>query len=139
MKDRIKQMPIFVKAIEINELIQGLDVLLAENEDELLQSQREFLIENALIIPAKISSAESVALYDLKMENAAIIRKAAREIFVSVGSLKYLGLNDLDYIDLIREKVEEFKILFREWVKGFDPENYIFDDWGLFNPPGADA
>jgi len=32
--------------------------------------------------------------------------------------------------------VDELRILFAEWVKTFDPWDYIIDRWGLFNPPG---
>jgi hypothetical protein len=33
--------------------------------------------------------------------------------------------------------MEEFRILFAEWVATFDNENYSIDRWGLFNPPGV--
>lgn len=137
MKNKIREMPIYIKAFEIFKLIHSFDSVLAEIDDDLIQSQRSFLIENGSLIPAKIAGAEGSDLYDIRMENAAIIRKAAREIFVTVGSFRYLGLKEEDYTNLIREKIDEFKILFREWVEGFDPSNYIYDDWGLFNPPGA--
>ena len=41
-----------------------------------------------------------------------------------------------EYLDLLRNEVEEFRVLFAEWVKTFDQWNYIIDRWGLFNPPG---
>jgi hypothetical protein len=28
-------------------------------------------------------------------------------------------------------------LLFIDWVNGFDTNNHIWDEWGLFNPPGA--
>ena len=50
-----------------------------------------------------------------------------------------------EYIIIIRmtsnsrwDEIDEFKVLFREWVKSFDVWNYIVDDWGLFNPPGIE-
>ncbi len=47
------------------------------------------------------------------------------------------GFKDTEYLDLLRKEVEEFRILFAEWVKTFDPWDYIIDRWGLFNPPGV--
>ena len=44
---------------------------------------------------------------------------------------------DLEYVNLIRNEIEAFRLLFIEWVAGFDTNNYIWDDWGLFNPLGA--
>lgn len=119
-------------------LVNGFVEVLNETDNELIKFQIGFLLENSMVIPAKISVAEGADIYDLRMENAAIIRKAAREIYVTVGSFEFLGLEDTDYIHLIRKEIEEFKVLFRGWVKSFDVWNYIIDDWGLFNPPGIE-
>jgi hypothetical protein len=37
---------------------------------------------------------------------------------------------------MVREQIAAFRLLFVEWVAGFNPWHYITDDWGLFNPPG---
>ena len=91
-----------------------------------------------MIIPAKIAGASSEdMLFDIRMENAAIIRKAARELITDVRNIQIHGFKDVEYLDLLREEVESFRILFAEWVKTFDCWNYIIDRWGLFNPPGV--
>lgn len=133
-----RELPIFKKAEQIMHLVNSFVEVLKETDNELIKFQIEFLLENSMIIPAKISGAEGGDIYDLRMENAAIIRKAAREIYVTVGSFEFLGLEDTDYIHLIRKEIEEFKVLFRDWVKSFDVWNYVIDDWGLFNPPGIE-
>ncbi|MHB1105830.1 MAG: hypothetical protein ACYCZ2_05650 [Lutibacter sp.] len=144
--DRLKKMPLFIKAQEIMEIslkisenvlkhdIENLD----ETEGKLLESYAQYIRENATIIPAKISGAEAVEIYDLKMENAAIIRKAARELSTYCTGLAMCGYKNTDYLQLLRNEVEEFRVLFAEWVKTFDQWNYIIDRWGLFNPPGID-
>lgn len=74
------------------------------------------------------------------MENATIIRKAARELYVQAGSLRFEeDILDKDYILLLRKEIDEFRLLFIDWVAGFDMWNYIKEDWGLFNPPGVNA
>ncbi len=133
-----RELPIFKKAEQIMHLVNAFVEIVNESDNDLIKFQTEFLLENSMMIPAKISGAEGADIYDLRMENAAIIRKAAREIYVTVGSFEFLGLEDTDYIHLIRKEIDEFKILFRNWVKAFDPWNYILDDWGLFNPPGIE-
>lgn len=93
-----------------------------------------------MIIPAKIAGAQAVELYDLKIENATIIRKAARELSVYAGSLRFEKDNiEKDYIQLLSKEIDEFRLLFIGWVAGFDEWNYIKDDWELFNPPGVNA
>lgn len=131
-------MPIMQKAEEIYQLVKGLATLIPEDEDDILGAERRFMREDAMIIPAKIMGAEAADIYDLRMENAAIIRKAAREIYVRAGSLDMYGFDQTEYADLIRKEIDNFKILFREWVKSFDIWNYVVDDWGLFNPPGIE-
>ncbi|HZL08348.1 MAG TPA: hypothetical protein VFC65_00005 [Prolixibacteraceae bacterium] len=33
--------------------------------------------------------------------------------------------------------IEEYRLLFIDWVAAFDKWDYIIDRWGLFNPPGV--
>ena len=98
------------------------------------------MMEDAMMIAAKISGAEAVDLYDIKMENATIIRKCARELYVRAGSLRFEeDIKDKEYIELLRNEIEEFRLLFIDWVASFDQWNYIIDRWELFNPPGVSA
>jgi hypothetical protein len=90
------------------------------------------MMEDAMMIAAKISGAEAVDLYDIKMENATIIRKCARELFEE-------DIKDKEYIELLPNEIEEFRLLFIDWVASFDQWNYIIDRWELFNPPGVSA
>ena len=138
--DETHKMPIFQKAEQILRLTEGLVQIVPDENEFLQETTVRFMLENAMIIPAKIAGAEGGDLYDLRMENAAIIRKAARELYVMAGSLRYEeGITDNDYIDLLRNTIDEFRFLFIDWVASFDVWNYIKDSWGLFNPPGVNA
>jgi hypothetical protein len=138
--DELEQFPLYQKAEQIFKITQGLVEVVPADNDFLQETTVRFMMENAMIIPAKIAGAQAVGLYDLKMENATIIRKAARELYVQAGSLRHEeGILNKDYIDLLRDEIEEFRLLFIDWVANFDEWNYIKDDWGLFNPPGVSA
>jgi hypothetical protein len=128
-------LPIYKKAEEIYKTLQIITDLFPEDND-YLQHLKSNLLGDIMIIQAKISGAEAVKLYDIKMENAAIIRKAAREIMVSGNHLELLGFSDAKYYKIIRNLIEDFRLLFIDWVAGFNPKHYIVDEWGLFNPPG---
>lgn len=131
------QSSLMQKAMELVQLTIALEKLILD-DNEYLQTTSRFMLENAFLIPAKIAGAEGVDLYDLKMENAAIIRKAARELSVQAGSFRFeKNINANDYILLVRNAIDDFRLLFIEWVKTFDINNYIPDAWGLFNPPGV--
>ena len=133
-----EHLPIYVKAEVILKLTDGLLHIIPE-DDDYLQAIKGFMIEDAMVICAKIVGAEVVDLYDLKMENATIIRKAARDVYVHAGALRYQGVKDVEYIELLRKEIDEFRLLFIDWVASFDTWSYIIDRWGLFNPPGVTA
>jgi hypothetical protein len=137
--DKTHQLPIYQKAEQIFRLTEGLIQIIPKEDEFLQETTVRFMMEDAMIILAKIAGAEAGDLYDLRMENAAIIRKAARELYVQAGSLRYHGVDNEEYIDLLRKEIDEFRLLFIDWVASFDVWNYIKDDWGLFNPPGVNA
>lgn len=70
------------------------------------------------------------------MENAAFIRKAARDLMVAYHSLEMYGFEEVEYYHLIRNQLEEFRLLFIDWKESFNPKHFITDEWGIFNPPG---
>jgi len=137
--------PIYKKAMLIWDLAYHIAELASktnnnsnsEFEKDLLKEYTGYIVEDASKIAPKIAGAWGSQLYDLKMENAAIIRKAARELSVHMTALEMHGFKEIDYCDLLRKEIEEFRILFAEWVKTFDPWDYIIDRWGLFNPPSV--
>jgi hypothetical protein len=138
--DELEQMPLYQKAEQILKITMGLVEIVPKENEFLQETMVRFMMENAFLIPAKIAGASGAGLYDLKMENAAIIRKAARELYVQAGSLRFEEcIKDKDYIELLRNTIEEFRLLFIDWVAGFDIWDYIKDSWGLFNPPGVNA
>lgn len=130
-----RETPIYKKSEEIYRTIKTITDLIPE-DNEPLQFTKGHILENIYVIQAKLSSAEVVQLWDLKMENAAIIRKNARELMVLYHSLKMHGFEEAEYYKIVRKQLEEFRLLFREWVANFNPKHFIVDDWGLFNPPG---
>ena len=149
--DLYKQLPIYLKAEEIHELIErmlfgfGSEELKQDNSikgidlemiSEFFNYSKSLMLANSLMIPAKIADAESGNIYDLRMENATIIRKAAKELIIDAQDLQNNGFKDIEYLDLLRLEIERFRVLFVQWVAHFDTLNYILDRWGLFNPPG---
>ena len=141
-----EKLPVFQKAREIMDLVGSIidsvektDIAFNDPiEAEMIKDNLKYMGINASIIPAKIAGVSSEdMLYDIRMENAAIIRKAARELITDARGLEMHGYPDTEYLDILRNEVEEFRILFAEWVKTFDCWNYIIDRWGLFNPPGV--
>ncbi|CAD5258029.1 MULTISPECIES: hypothetical protein [unclassified Imperialibacter] len=130
-----RTLPIFKKGQEILETVRLIGNLIPE-DDEMLQDIEGHMLSDAALLTVKVAGAEAGDLYDIRMEAAAIIRKAARDLMVQNHSLDMHGFKEVRYYQLVRDLIEEYRLLFIDWVAGFDTNNYIVDQWGLFNPPG---
>lgn len=132
----LEDLPIFRKGREIYDLVRQIADLIPDDQEELAFT-KQIMLEDASLLMVKVAGAEGGRLYDLRMECAAIIRKAARELMVQNHSLKAFGFEYVDYFEMVRNLIEEYRLLFIEWVASFDQWNYVIDRWGLFNPPGV--
>lgn len=134
---RIEKLPIYKKGREIGDLVRQITDLIPNEDDSHLASIKQFMLEDAYMLCAKIANAEGGDLYDIRMENAAVIRKSANSLMIQYHSLKMFGFEHVEYYKMVRELIEEFRLLFIDWVASFDKWNYRIDRWGLFNPPGV--
>lgn len=130
-----EKLPIYLKGKEIFDMVNKITALIPEN-NEYLNEVKACMLNDAAMLTVKVAGAEAAGLYDLKMENAAIIRKAARDLMVQQHSLDMFGFEYVEYYQIVRDLIEEYRLLFIDWVAGFDKWDYIIDRWGLFNPPG---
>jgi len=131
-----EKLPIYRKGKEIFEMVMKITDLIPENNEYLMEI-KACMLNDAALLTVKIAGAEAAGLYDIRMENAAIIRKAARDLIVQQHSLDMFGFEYVEYYQIIRDLIEEYRLLFIEWVAGFDKWDYLIDRWGLFNPPGV--
>jgi hypothetical protein len=134
-----EELPLYKKAEEIYEVVNQIADLIPEEKDTPLSHIKGQMLSDSMMILAKIAGAEGGDIYDIRMENAAIIRKAARDLMLTNHSLEMFGFEEVEYFDIVRDLIDEFRLLFIDWVAGFDRWNYIIDRWGLFNPPGIGA
>jgi hypothetical protein len=127
---------IFQKGQEINDVVREICDLIPE-ENERLQHIKMQMLSDAAMLMVKVAGAEGGDLYDIRMESAAFIRRAAHDLMIQNHSLKAFGFEHVEYYSIVRRLIEEYRLLFIEWVEGFDKWNYVIDRWGLFNPPGV--
>ena len=133
----IEKLLIYQKALNIGKLVESLMLALPE-EDVFLVQSKSSMMEDAILIPAKIAGAEAGDLYSIRMQNAAVVRYHALHLYAQMGSLRFHSkFKDLEYVTLIRQELDEFRTLFVEWIATFDQTNYIWDEWEMFNPPNA--
>ena len=125
-----RSLPIYKKGEEIYDLVEKIADLIDSYDNPILKETKGFMLLDASRLTIKVAGAEGGDLYDIRMEAAAIIRKAARDLILHVHTLNTFGFKETHFYDLVREAVEEYRILFIEWVASFDKWNYTIDRWG---------
>jgi hypothetical protein len=131
-----KELPIYKKGEEVFEVVDQIYQLIPD-DNEMLKHLKGTMYEDAMMLTVKVAGATAGQLYDLKMEAAALIRKAACDLMVQNHSLEMFGFEHVEYFQIVRDLLEEYRLLFIDWVSKFDPWDYVIDRWGLFNPPGV--
>lgn len=127
--DKHRKLPIFKKSEEIFELANIIGESLKDNEMKEHLKGEIFL--QAALIQVKISGAEGAGLYSLRMQNAVLIRLAAMDLMNAVAFAEMVNINEADYVQLMRDKIEEFRLLFVDWIRGFDKSYDIPDNWAI--------
>ncbi|MGN6638594.1 MAG: hypothetical protein ACTHJ8_06755 [Mucilaginibacter sp.] len=127
--DRYRKLPVFKKADEILELAEVIaEVLKEDDKKERLAAE---IVSNAMLIQVKIAGAEGGNLYSLRMQNAVLIKIAVQDMFNAIVFSSMVKINEEDYVELMREKIEEFRLVFVDWIRGFDKSNDIPDNWAI--------
>jgi hypothetical protein len=129
-RKRMEALPIFQKAEEIRDLVRRIIDSVDDSEFKMIYSN--IMLEDSIVIPAKIAGAEAINDYIIKMENATIIKIHARSLQTQAASLILMEILPEDYLRLLRKEIEAFRLLFREWIKTFDSAHKEGDGWGLF-------
>jgi hypothetical protein len=130
---KLESLPVYQKAMEIYDLTKRITDTLDKEEEA--NPYKEMMLEDAMIVPAKIAGAEAMDDYILKMENAVVIKIHARSLLAQTSALRYLAALDEEYIQLLRNEIEEFRSLFKKWVLTFESNTTKEGDgWGIFVP-----
>ena len=129
MRDRIYSHPLMKKGHELVSLTHAIVGSLDEARRELYGGM---MMQDATLICSKFANAEGISDYVLKMENATIMKVHARHLHSMTYQLAMEETHAEEHLNLLRELIGEFKVLFIEWVKSFDPSDRYDDGWGLF-------
>ena len=127
---------LFKKSVDILNLTQSLCDVLPESDEA--ETTKRLMLENAMVIATKIKGAISIdEIYSIVMENAVIIKINVVQLkaqLIVCNALHGIGEN---YLDVLRQEISAFKKIFIKWVKCFDKENDMPDEWHLFNDPST--
>lgn len=130
-RTRIAAMPIMQKARQIGRLVSYICETLPG--EDLAHHYREIMQSDAGIIAGKVAATEGCSVYSVKMENAVLIKIAAKNLKSQMSGLRLLGYSDPRYIRMMCDEIEEFRILFVDWIANFDRRCDLSDGWGIFH------
>ncbi|MBK6938326.1 MAG: hypothetical protein IPH18_16805 [Chitinophagaceae bacterium] len=98
--------------------------------EEYWEDHKAMLLGDAYQVAVKIKSSET-GLFMIRMENACIIRKNAQFVKSSMLTMIAEGAIEKAHGMVIRDEIDKFRILFRQWVSTFERDEFE-DEWGLF-------
>jgi hypothetical protein len=127
--EKWEKIPVYKKAQELFDLAEVIADSL--KEDEMKEHLVVQMLSNAALVQAKIAGAEGGGLYSLRMQNAVLIKLAVQDMFNAVSFASMVEINEEDYVDLMRDKVDEFRLVFNEWIRGFDKTYGIPGNWAI--------
>lgn len=123
------------KARELLHLIMSLEASFEIGENERAHPVH-LMMENISVASVKLSGAKVLDdVYHALMENAVLVKVNMKELKVQLFAARELYRGDKEYLDVIKEEVEAFRLLFIQWVATFDKTKDYPDDWHLFNNP----
>ncbi len=132
MQKNKRHQPIYLKAVDIFRTVEALAASLKGDDKEMYM---DTIRESAMMLAPKIAGVIGGDSWVLSMQNASIIRYHAQYLHTSTSGLKVFTKADKDYIKVLRDDMEEFRELFKEWVSTFakmEKEEWDEDEWGLF-------
>ncbi len=126
---KIYKHPLMIKAKEIIALTRALVGSLDEARRELYGN---IMMEDAQVMSAKFAGAEPLSDYVSKMEKAVVMKVHAKSLHSMTYQLAMEETHAEEHLELLRAAIEEYRKLFVEWIKGFDPDERLDDGWGIF-------
>lgn len=126
---KICQLPIYQKAINIEEITEALVSSFDKNDKGQDKKICLEMISKSKDITQKIYAAEGGDKYSLRIKYALQIKCAAKELQSMLMMCAMLNLTHKDYIQFLTEEIDAFRGLFLEWVSSFDKTNDVYDEW----------
>jgi hypothetical protein len=130
-EDRKKQadsFPVMIKAKEVLALAETVAALWDDDpptSSSLLKFGAQGIID-------KIYEAEEEDYYSYRIEKAIEAKNAVRELQDHVMWIMHSPHPESkEYLDLFEPALEEFRVEFIEWIRGFNRFHDVEDDWQL--------
>jgi hypothetical protein len=127
--EKIFNHPLMKKAKDILALTRALVGSLDEARRELYGS---IMLQDAMLISSKFAAAESTNDYVSKMEKGVFIKVHAKNLNGMTYQLALEETHAEEHLELLRAAIEEYRVLFQNWLSQLDSTEKTDDGWGIF-------
>jgi hypothetical protein len=134
--EKHKKLPIYKKSLILRRLTKAVVGMIEEEDDEM--NLKQLMLENAYMISSKIAGAEAGELYTYRLENALSIKRYASELETEAELCEAKKIGNQDFIQPLKEELEEFRKMFIDWVEDFDRSKDVEDHWALWQDYGGE-
>lgn len=121
----LRTVPVYRKSLALCEMSREIASYVSFNKDLLKlyksNSLRDIiadsLLTDAILIPQKIALAEATTSYTERLRNTSFISIMIRNITSYCNGLEHDGVNEKEYLNLLRNEVAIFRSTFKKWRK----------------------
>lgn len=132
--------PVYRKAVSLLKISETISDNLDEEAKRL--SLHDHLHQAARMLFSKLMSISVENYFSDKMEKAAVVKNATKDLAVVGLICSYQNFGDVHHLALLAEEIDEFRNLFNDWIKTFDSSIDADDDWAIgfhYKTPREDA
>lgn len=130
-QERISNLPVMIQAGQLYDVVNGIVETFSTN-DEISLHYKEVMLSDVRKLHNRIIATEDAEHFSLKMENAVLVKVAAQNLLAQEAGLNLLSLADPSYLEVLRNEIEAFRLLFIDWTNSFDRSRDMDDGWNLF-------
>lgn len=130
-QERISNLPVMIQAGQLYDVVNGIVETFSSN-DEISLHYKEVMLSDVRKLRNRIIATEDAEHFSLKMENAVLVKVAAQNLLAQEAGLNLLNLADPSYLEVLRNEIETFRLLFIDWTNSFDRSRDMDDGWNLF-------
>ena len=132
-----RSIPIYRKALDLCTISREIASFVTYNKDllKLYQSNSlrdhiaDSLLTDTILIPQQIAQAETSDSQAVRMKSARFINIMLRNIISYCNGLEKDGVQEKEYLNLLRKEIRSFRKTFRVWRKSLGRRRG--DNWGF--------
>ncbi|MGI9550606.1 MAG: hypothetical protein ACR2MT_05360 [Aurantibacter sp.] len=121
----LRTIPVYRKSLALCEMSREIASYVSFNKDLLKlyksNSLRDIiadsLLTDAILIPQKIAMAEATTSYTERLRTTSFISIMIRNISSYCNGLEHDGVNEKEYLNLLRREIAIFRNSFKKWRK----------------------